>query len=164
MMYGNVDVFGIIAAASNVKRGDNPPYTSADFLAVYPQFGKTDAEGTKIIPDTVIDAYVNFAHASLSKARYHDVWEMVMGLFIAHYLTLYLQTTASPDDPVGKIISAGLAKGLTSSKSAGDLSLSYDFGSVTSDMDGWGTYKMTAFGQQLITIAKMYGIGGMVVW
>ena len=164
MMYGNVDVFGIIAAASNIRRGDNPPYTSADFLAVYPQFGKTDEAGNQVIPQTVIDAYVNFAHASLSKARYHDVWEMVMGLFIAHWLTLYLQTATSPEDPVGKIVSAGLAKGLTSSKSAGDLSISYDFSLVMGDMDGWGTYKMTAFGQQLVTIAKMYGMGGMVVW
>lgn len=160
-----VDVLGIIAAAANIRRGTNPPYTSEQFLAQFPQFGKTDDQGNPVIPRVVIDGYVNFAHASLQKARYHDAWEMVMGLFIAHWLTLFLQSMTSPDDPVGKIIAAGLAKGLQSSKSAGDLSVSYDFSFLNgSDFNGWGTYKMTAFGQQFVTIAKIYGMGGMVVW
>ncbi len=158
-------MFGIIAGASNIRRGDNPPYTSEDFLAVYPQFGKKDENGVQIIPQTVMDAYVNLAHASLSIARYHAVWETVMGFFIAHWLTLYLQSLSSADDPIGKIVSTGLAKGLQSSKSAGDLSVSYDFSFLNgTDFDGWGTYKLTAFGQQFATIARLYGMGGMVVW
>lgn len=163
-MYGGVDVFGIIAGAANIRRGTNPPYTSEDFLRLYPQFGKTDDNGNSIIPSVVIDAWVAMAHASLSEARYCDAWEMAMGFFIAHNLTLYLQTMASPEDPIGKIINAGLAKGVQSSKSAGDLSVSYDFSLVTGDMDGWGTYKLTAYGQQLITLMKLYSMGGMVVW
>lgn len=156
MMYGGVDVFGIIAGAANIRRGDNPPYTKDDFLAMYPQFA--------IVQSVVLDAYVQLAHASISKARYHDAWEMCMGFFIAHWLTLYLQTLASPEDPIGKIMNAGLAKGVQSSKSADDLSVSYDFSLVSGDMEGWGTYKMTAFGQQLVTFAKMFSMGGMVVW
>lgn len=158
-------MFGIIAGASNIRRGNNPPYTSENFLALYPQFGKLDENGAQIIPQTVMDAYVNLAHASLSIARYHAVWETVMGFFIAHWLTLYLQSLSSVNDPIGKIVSAGLAKGLQSSKSAGDLSVSYDFSFLNgTDFDGWGTYKLTAFGQQFATIARMYGMGGMVVW
>ena len=34
MMYADVDVFGIIAAASNIRTGDNPDYMVDDFLAV----------------------------------------------------------------------------------------------------------------------------------
>ena len=165
MMYGCMDVFGIIAGASNIRRGKNPAYTSEDFLARYPQFGKVDDEGNPVIPSVVIDAYVNFAHASIQEARYHDAWEMVMGLFIAHWLTLYLQSMASADDPTQKIVNAGLAKGLQSSKTAGDLSVSYDFSLIASgDFDGWGTYKLTSFGQQFITLARCYSLGGMVVW
>ena len=156
MMYGGVDVFGIIAGAANIRRGDNPPYTADDFLAMYPQFS--------IVQSVVLDAYIQLAHASISKARFHDAWEMCMGFFVAHWLTLYLQTLASPEDPIGKIMNAGLAKGVQSSKSADDLSVSYDFSLVSGDMAGWGTYKMTAFGQQLVTFAKMFGMGGMVVW
>ena len=166
MMYGGVDVFGIIAGASNIRTGDNPPYTSEDFLAAYPQFGKVDeATGQPIIPVVMLEAWVKMANASLSKARYHDAWEILMGFFIAHFLTLYLQSAASPDDPTQKIINAGLAKGRVSSKSAGDLSISYDFSIVSGqEFAGWGTYKLTAFGQQFITLARVYSMGGMVVW
>jgi len=158
MMYSDIDVFGIIAAASNIRTGGNPEYTVDDFLAIYPQFGG----GT--VPDVVLKAWVNMAQASIHKARYNDAWEICMGLYIAHWLTLYLQTAAGADDPVQKKIAAGLAKGLQSSKSAGDISVSYDFGSVNEDFAGWGTYKLTAYGQQFVTFARMYAAGGMVVW
>ena len=158
MMYSDIDVFGIIAAASNIRTGGNPDYTVEDFLAVYPQFGG----GT--VPDVVLKAWVNMAQASIHKARYHDAWDICMGLYIAHWLTLYLQTAASADDPVQKKIAAGLAKGLQTSKSAGDISVSYDFGSINEDFAGWGTYKLTAYGQQFVTLARMHTAGGMVVW
>lgn len=163
-MYANTDVYGIIAAASNIKFGDNPVYTKDDFLESYPQFKAKDDESEPIIPSVVIDAWVKFARASISARRYGDAWELVMGLFIAHFLTLYLQSAASADDPVKSIINAGLAKGLQSSKSAGDLSVGYDFGSVTNDFNGWGTYKLTSYGQQFITLARAYTVGGMTVW
>ena len=158
MMYSDMDVFGIIAAASNIRTGGNPEYTVEDFLAAYPQFGGG------AVPDTMVKAWVNMARASIHKNRYHDAWEICMGLYIAHWLTFYLQMAASADDPLQKKIAAGLAKGLQSSKSAGDISVSYDFGSVNEDFAGWGAYKLTSYGQQFVTLARMYAIGGMVVW
>lgn len=155
-MIGANGLLGIIANAGNIVTGINPQYTSTDFLAMYPQFVN--------IPSFVVEAWVKMAHASLNINRYHDMWEMVMGLFVAHYLTLYLQTAADPNDSVGKIVNAGLAKGLQTSKSVDSLSVSYNFDTVAKDFDGWGTYKQTAFGQQFITIAKIAGMGGMVIW
>ena len=67
-------------------------------------------------------------------------------------------------ESVKKIINAGLAKGVQTSKSAGDLSVSYDFSIIANDFEGWGTYKQTAFGQQFLTLAKVVAKGGMVVW
>lgn len=163
MVYSDLDLFGIIASASNIRSGGNPEYTSTDFLADYPQFGKV-VDGVPVIPSVIVEAYVKMAHASIQQARYHDAWRIAMGFFIAHWLTLYLQTAAKADDPVGKIVSSGLAKGVQTAKSAGDLSVSYDFGSVAQDMAGWGTYKLTAFGMQFVTLAKVYSAGGMVVW
>ena len=32
MLYEGVDVFGIIASASNIRMGGNPEYTPEDFL------------------------------------------------------------------------------------------------------------------------------------
>ena len=127
MMYSDIDVFGIIAVASNIRTGGNPEYTVDDFLAAYPQFG----DGT--VPEVMLKAWVNMAQSSIHKARYHDAWEICMGLYIAHWLTLYLQTATKADDAVQKKIAVGLAKGLQSSKSAGDISVSYDFGSVNED-------------------------------
>lgn len=163
--YADIDIYGVIATASNIRIGNNPAYTVNDFLAQYPQFAVKQSDGiTLVIPDIVTQAYVNLAHASISYNRYHDLWYVCMGLFIAHWLTLYLQTATSPEDNLKKIISNGLAKGLQTSKSAGDLSVSYDFSIVVGDFNGWGTYKQTAFGQQFITLAKTVSIGGMVVW
>jgi hypothetical protein len=153
-----MDIFGIIAAASNVRTGGNPAYGVEDFLAAYPQFGGG------AVPEAVLRALVNLAQSSIHKARYHDAWEICMGLYIAHWLTLYLQTAAKADDPVQKKVAAGLAKGLQTSKSAGDISVSYDFGSVSEDFAGWGTYKLTAYGQQFVTMARTFALGGMVAW
>ena len=163
MMYSDMDVFGIIAAASNIRTGGNPEYSVEDFLAAYPQFG-TKTTGEEVVPRVVLESWVKLAHASVHKNRYHDAWEICMGLYIAHWLTLYLQTAAAADDPLQKQITAGLAKGLQSSKSAGDISVSYDFGSINEDFVGWGVYKLTSYGQQFVTMARMYAIGGMVVW
>lgn len=139
-------------------------FTLNTFLAEYPQFAAVDAEGQAVIPLVVLQAWFNLAYASLSHNRYHELWRTCMGLFIAHWLTLYLQTKSNAEDPVRNIVNAGLAKGVQTSKSAGDLSVSYDFSAVANDFEGWGTYKLTLFGQQFITLARLACKGGMVVW
>ena len=154
----DMDVYGIIAEASNVRGGGNPTdYTLNTFLSEYPQFDSVDNE-------VVLQAWFNLAYASLSYNRYRDLWHTCMGLFIAHWLTLFLQTKSNADDPIRNIVNAGLAKGVQTSKSAGDLSVSYDFSAVANDFEGWGTYKLTLFGQQFITLARLACKGGMVVW
>lgn len=165
IFYADIDLYGIIARASNIRTGKNPAYTSSDFFAQYPMFKAKQDDGiTSIIPSVVIEAYIKLAHACISFNRYHELWNVCMSLFIAHWLTLYIQTTASPEDSLKKIINAGLAKGVQTSKSAGDLSVSYDFSTIANDFDGWGTYKQTEFGQQFITLAKTVSRGGMCVW
>lgn len=165
MMYEDVDVFGIISSASNIRRGDNPSYTTENFLAAYPQFGSKDTDGNPIVPDVMVTAWVNLAHAAIQKGRYREYWETAMGLFIAHWLTLYLQGKAPETNSSAEaIVNAGLAKGVQTSKSAGDLSVSYDFSQVAGDFNGWGTYKLTLYGQQFVTIARLVSMGGMTVW
>lgn len=161
----DMDVFGIIAEASNIRTGGNPTdYTLNTFLAEYPQFTAVDEEGNAVVPLVVLQAWFNLAYASISYNRYHDMWRTCMGLFIAHWLTLFLQTKSNADDPIRNIVNSGLAKGVQTSKSAGDLSVSYDFSAVAGDFEGWGTYKLTLFGQQFITLARLCCKGGMTVW
>jgi len=142
------DIIGVIAGAANMGRyQDNPTYADSDFLTMYPQFTN--------VPDTVRAAWIKIADATLQYGRYQDMWEVLMGLFVAHYLTLYLQSAADANAPAKNIVQSGLAKGLLTSKSADGLSAGYDFSMFANDFQGWGTYGLTLYGQQFVTMAKM---------
>ena len=153
----------IINDASNVKTGDNPTYTLSDFFAMYPQFD-INSEGAYLVSITMLTLYLNLAHASIKEARYHDAWQICMGLFIAHFATLYLQSFSSADDGAAAVMAAGQSRGLITSESVGDVSVSTDYNVIAQDLDGWAAWKLTAFGQQLATMAKLVGKGGMYVY
>lgn len=150
----------IINLASNIKSVEgNPSYTKEQFLAIFPQF-------TNKVPESVLLFYISLANNSLAYSRWRDSWEMGMALYIAHYLTLYMEATNGLDanSPASQVISNSLAMGLTASKSAGSLSKSYDYGSINDDFSGWGDLKLTLFGQQFATKAKLVGKGGSLIW
>jgi hypothetical protein len=48
------------------------------------------------VPAAVVQVYINLATASLKQNLYQDSWLLAMGLFVAHYLTLWAET----DGPV----------------------------------------------------------------
>ena len=154
--YGDVNSTQIIADASNIKTGENPSYTVEDFLAVYPQF-------ENVVSPAILQMYVDFADACVKEARFHTSWKICMGLFVAHFASMWLQGTASPGSTAGQVLAASQAKGLNTSESVGDVSVSTDYSSITNDLKGWAQWKLTVYGQQLASIAKMLGKGGMVV-
>lgn len=150
----------LISLAANIKPiVGNPSYTADDFKAVYEVLGNK-------VPEGILSFYISLANNSLSYARWGDSWSMGMTLFIAHYLTLYLRATdgLSENSPIAQVLNASYAAGLTASKSAGSLSKSYDYGSINDDFSGWGTWKLTLFGQQFATLAKLIGKGGSYIW
>lgn len=152
-----MNIYGIIAAASNVRSSDNnPAYTMDDFLAMYPQF--------KDVPEVVRKAWLKMAMNCLQYDRWNDLWEMGMGLYIAHFLTLYLQSSTPEGASTQQIINAGLSRGVATSKSVADMSVGYDFGSVVSESAGWGTFSQTVYGQQFVQLAKVAAMGGMTIW
>ena len=55
------------------------------------------------------------------------------------------------------------SKATQESKSVDGLSISYDLLGITDDLQGYGTWKLTAYGQQLVTLTKIYGHAGMWV-
>ena len=155
----SMDPGELISIASGIRGiENNPEYTKEQFLAIYPQFTN--------ISDAVFEFYLKLANSSLSYDAWGDQWEQGMALYIAHFLTLYLQTTngLSADSPASKVIQASYSQGLVSSKSVGDISKSYDYGSINDDLKGWAAWKLTAFGQQFATIAKLIGKGGSYIW
>lgn len=68
-------------------------------------------------------------------------------------------TASSPN---GALIAAqGLAGGIQTSKSVGDVSVGYQ---VLTALEDWGSWNLTTYGQQLATMARVIGSGPMVIW
>lgn len=153
----------VIASASNIKAGDNPIFTlTDDFYVQYPQFGP-NATGEFIVPEIVMQMYLNLANASIKKSRWHSSWELAMGWFMAHFLTLYVRGIADPNGGAAAVLKAGQAQGLQSSISVGDVSISTDYTAIANGIDGWAEWKLTTYGQQLASIGRFVGKGGMYV-
>ena len=154
-----------IGNASGVIADANPPYAIADFVSIYPQFGP-DANGNYIVPQNVLQMYINLASASLNQGRWQDSWTIGTGLFVAHFAFLWLQSTQGLQGGAvaGQVLAAGEARGLTTAKSVGGLSKSTDYSSIANDLDGWAAWKLTLFGQQLATLGKLVGVGMMMSW
>lgn len=145
--------------ASNVILTDNPEFTLDDFKGVFPVFPVGDGGD---IPEEVFNLFKAMADGAIKYDRYFTNWKYLMCLYIAHYLTLYIQTNNGEDDAAAALRGA-LPMGIASSKSVDGLSVSYDFMGVTNGMDDYGTWKLTLYGQQLITLTKIFGHGGMWV-
>ena len=159
----DIAVIGIITNASNLRTGDNPSYTLEDYLSMYPQF-ESDSGGVYLVPTVILQMYIDLANASIQEARYHGAWVLCMGFFVAHFATLYLQGTASPGSSAGQVLEAGRAQGLATSESVDGVSVSTDYNAIANDLNGWAAWKLTIYGQQLATIGKLMGKGGMMVW
>lgn len=154
-MYRLSGLHAVIARAAGIySTTDNPEYTSDNFLRAYPQFSMIDIN--------IVDAWVGIAHQCVKYSLWDKTWELGMGLFIAHFLTLYQQTIE--EDLGNPVLSKGLSKGLITSESVGGMSVSYDLGSFTSEFDGWGTFKQTIFGQQYVHFLQMMGGFLVLVW
>ena len=153
----------IIAGASNIRAGENPPFTVDDFKLFYPMFWNGDGE--PIAPIEVVEMYISFASSIVNIARYHESWKVCMCLVIAHFLILYLRTMSpKPDATALDIIKAAETRGLVASKSVDGVSISYDYSTAISDLEGWAAWKTTEYGIQFLTLAKAYNLGGMRVW
>jgi hypothetical protein len=143
---------------TNIRGGDNPPFDLAEFLSVYPQFGGNS------VPRPVLKMYRDLADEAIRESRWRAYWKVAMGLFIAHFATLWAQSAADPTGDAGGVLKAGAARGLVASKSVDSVSVSMDYSLLTQDMAGWAAWKLTVFGAQLITLARMAGKGGMQIW
>jgi Protein of unknown function (DUF4054) len=196
------------------------------------------------IPTGVLLMYLRLAYDSLVFERWQEMWFQAIGLFIAHYCTIYAQTDASEvfetlataihgEAPTGalpgtvytlssappgealqsltknglflspgvdytlsgdtvtlvattgandklyatwpvqiqvftagapngaQIAAQGLAGGIQTSKSVGDVSVSYQ---VLTALEDWGAWNLTKYGQLLATQARVIGMGPMVIY
>lgn len=157
-----MDRLSIVAGASNLKHGTNPPFTLEDFYSIYPQFGKDD-EGKQAVPEIMIETYIDMANSCIKESRWHKSWKVGMSLFIAHFCTLYAQSSSDVNAGLSGIIKAGSTKGLDTSVSVGSVSVSTDYSITMSNLSGYNGWQLTLYGQQLIQLARLYGKGGMMI-
>jgi hypothetical protein len=154
-----IGIAGISQALNLGPWCGNPLYQVSDFLSFYPQFGTPT--NPNYVPLPVIQAYINFATSCLSSARWGASWPIAMAMFVAHYVTLYLQAIAGNTGTASALAAAGLAGGIIVSHSAGDVSESFEYPPGLENAGAWG---LTSFGQQLFTMAKVVGMGMVYAW
>lgn len=145
------------AIASNIREGDNPEYTIEDFRNAMPAFTP------EIIYDAALQGYIDLANEIVQYARWGNLWREGMRLVIAHYCTLFLQQPHDVGMTEAEIVNAGKVQGSVTSKSVGGVSVSLDNSTAVSDLQGWGTWKLTTYGAQFAQLAKMVGKGGMFI-
>ena len=144
------------AIASNIRDTDNPAYTVGDFRAAMPGFT------ADVVSDEILGNFIELANNIVGYGRWGNLWKEGMRLVIAHYVTLYLQEPTAGMSRA-EIVNAGKIQGSITSKSVGSVSVSLDNTSATSDLNGWGTWKLTTYGAQFAQLAKLVGKGGMYV-
>jgi len=118
---------------------------------MYPQFGPADTadpDAVWEIPQTVLQAYIDLASASLSQVKWQDSWKIGMALYVAHFATLWLQSSSPAGSDAKRIAALGQARGIQVSRSVGDVSSSHQ--SVVSGWEDWGSWNLTSYGQQLM--------------
>lgn len=151
---------------SNIILTGNPSYTQEDFTNVFPQFPigeeNKDSDGN-YVPQEAFDLFLLMANKAIKYDRYKGSWKYFMSLYIAHMLTLHMQMIVNPDNVnVASALRGALPTGIATSKSVDGLSISYDLLGAD-DLTGYGTWKLTKYGQQLATLTKIYGKPGMWV-
>lgn len=148
--------------AANIPISNNPPYAVADFISFFPQFKVVctvaDRAVDSQIPQALLNNFISRANATLMYSKLCENWQYCMGLFIAHFATLFLQASSGTD--VNSILDGSQPNRVISSESVDGVSASYD---TNSSDTRFAEFKTTIYGQQLITYLKFTGLGGMVV-
>ncbi len=159
------------ATAANVPgQGEHGTYTAEMFQEDFPQFfmkykmvGDEEERYKSLIPETMLELFISQANESVLPSRWGGMWRYAAGLYTAHFGAMYLKTyqdgSASGDQAARKASQSGIVK----SAQMGDTSISYDNSAVTAAMEKWGTWNATQYGQQLVTLARQVGMGGMYV-
>ena len=114
-----------------------------------------------LVPMAVINAYIALASASLVQARWQDAWVVGVSLFVAHFLTLWYRTDGSTCVTPSAAANAGLARGILVAKQAGPVSASIQ---PITGLDEWAGWNESSYGVQFATLAKVIGMGSMMLW
>lgn len=162
------------AAAANIPQpGERGDYTAEMFQADFPQFySRTEVPGeekdgepavtvTSLVPETMLATFIAQANDSVLPSRWGSMWRYAAGLYVAHFAAMYLKTYAPSSDSVSQAANGAPQVGVVKSAAMGDTSISYDNSAITAGTEKWGAWNATQYGQQLVTMARQVGMGGM---
>lgn len=164
-MTTRAEVDSLKCLASNIVSSDSDEYTESMFFEDFPQFKKAGSAGG-FVPPAMMKAFLNMAISTVSAARWCESWRIAIGLFVAHYVTMYLRQSGGNTDgsaTAKKAAETGALMGVVSSASLGDASVSYDTSSATQATQAWGQFNLTTYGQQYASLARLYCLGGSYV-
>lgn len=74
---------------------------------------------------------------------------------------MYLKTYAPSSDSASQVANGASQVGVVKAAAMGDTSISYDNSAITAGTEKWGAWNATQYGAQLVTMARMVGMGGM---
>ena len=125
------------------------------FLAFYPQF-------SSLSQGVVLPEYLRQANARFSD--FGEDAEEARRLYTAHKLTLYAASCPPEGAPVTMALLSSAGRGSlqqVASKKAGEVSVTYsDKSSVSGSIStGLADLKETVFGEQLLSLLRLYGFG-----
>lgn len=163
---------GLISAAANMPQpGEVGAYTKEMFLTDFPQFTKKqnsqgeeeESQVVSLVPDPMLQVFINNCNASILPSRYGEIWRYAAGLYVAHFSALYLKTYSDGSSTPARAAATGQQAGLVKEATMGDTTIRYDNEAITEASAKWGSWNATQYGQQLVTMARMIGMGGMYV-
>ena len=152
------------AAAANVPHpGECGNYTVSMFQTDFPQCFENDTESSFLGSPDMLRVFITQANVSVLPSRWGSMWRYAAGLYTAHFSTMYLKTYAPGASSRNQVVQGAAQAGVVKSATMGDTSISYDNSAGTAGTEKWGTWNATQYGQQLVTLARLVGIGGMYV-
>ncbi len=126
---------------------------SEQFRRAMPEF----ADPTRF-PKVTIDFWAEVAEELVSTTRWGNLRTKGLHLFVAHNLSLAARDLKA--SKAGGI--PGTTPGKIASKSLGSASISYEAGSGNADA-GAGHWGLTTYGQQYQQLARLIGVGCVVL-
>lgn len=158
--WGKPQFFGVRAAAANLGHGKGT-YTVEQFRADYPQF--FTAEGVSLLPPSMLCKVIDMANTAVQPDKWLDEWRFAVGLYTAHYVTLFLRSYAPSNETPQQAAASGALVGVVKSATLGDSSVTYDTSAITAGTEDWGDLNSTTFGQMFANRAKLIGLAGTLV-
>lgn len=124
------------------------PVTAAQLRTNFPEFASAVN-----YPDGLINFWLGLAYKLLPAARWFDVLDEGVQLYVAHNIVLEYQAAVAAHNGAPP----GTATGPVTSKSVDKVSVGYSVGETSED--GAGNWNYTTYGQRFIRLARMMGAG-----